>query len=92
MWRSLKSTQSGELYTSNQSSVVSPLISPDGKSVLFQIHYDSGNPSEWAIMPLTGGPLNKLKMPVPVSDVLVFKWSSGRVRPTPWLIGLVDGG
>jgi serine/threonine protein kinase/Tol biopolymer transport system component len=75
MWRSLKSGQSSELYRFDGSHVISPTISPDGSSVLFQISDASGDPIEWAIIPMTGGPLKKLTMPVPVSDVLVFRWS-----------------
>jgi serine/threonine protein kinase/Tol biopolymer transport system component len=75
MGKSLSSGQSDILREFNLSSPGSPTISPDGKSVLFQISYDSGGPSGWAMMPVLGGNLMTLKMPVAVGEVVAFKWA-----------------
>ncbi len=86
--RSLDSGQSRELYQfdpadNNVSGDPSPSVSPDGKSVLFWRYTPAQDSYEWAaIIPLAGGEVKKVRMPVPASQFVgqgtwgAFRWAA----------------
>jgi serine/threonine protein kinase len=76
MKKMLSSGQLVELQRFDKSTPVLPAISPDGRTVLFQITYASGGPCEWAIMPIEGRDLKKLAMPNTACDIVAFKWAA----------------
>ena len=79
--KSLDSGQSLELYQFDPADDVSedpsPSVSPDGKSVLFWGYIEGGDPYEWAaIVPVVGGEVKKVRMPVPASQTVRFRWGA----------------
>jgi Tol biopolymer transport system component len=51
-------------------------VSPDGAKVLFGEALRGGNPNDWAmVVPIAGGNLQKLTMPVPVEKVAAVRWA-----------------
>jgi hypothetical protein len=79
--KSLDSGQSLDLYQFDPADDVtedpSPSVSPDGKSVLFWRYTHAEDSYEWAaIIPLAGGEMKKLRMPVPASQFGAFRWAS----------------
>ncbi len=86
--KSLDSGQSRELYQfdpadNNVSGDPSPSVSPDGKSVLFWRYTPAEDSYEWAaIIPLAGGDVKKVRMPVPASQFVgqgawgAFRWAA----------------
>ena len=82
--RSLDSGQSLDLYQFDPADDVSedssPTVSPDGKSVLFWRYTHAEDSYEWAaIIPIAGGEVRKVRMPVPASQFGqfgVFRWAS----------------
>jgi Tol biopolymer transport system component len=80
MKRAVNSNQLVELYKFDQKLPLYPTVSPDGKSLLLQISnvYAEGaaaDPQEWVMMPITGGVLRDLSVPVAPGQVRAFKWS-----------------
>jgi hypothetical protein len=74
--KSLLSGEIVELYQFERLMPKFPKISPDGKSILFQIARDNGSSSQgWAVMPIAGGTPTNLKMPVLASQVRAFNWA-----------------
>ncbi len=78
--KSLDSGQSLELYQFDPADDISedqsPSISPDGKSVLFPRYTQDGDPYEWAaIVPIEGGEVKKLRMPIPADQTIRFRWA-----------------
>jgi len=82
--KSLDSGQSRELYQFDPADDVSedpsPRVSPDGKSVLFWRYTHDEDSYEWAaIIPIAGGEVRKVRMPVPASQFGVFgafRWAA----------------
>ncbi len=82
--KSLDSGQSGELYQFDPADDVSedpsPSVSPDGKSVLFWRYTHAEDTHEWAaIIPIAGGEVKKVRMPVPASQFGAFgafRWAA----------------
>jgi Tol biopolymer transport system component len=86
--KSLDSGKSLELYQfdpadNNISGDPSPSVSPDGKSVLFWRYTPAEDSYEWAaIIPLSGGEVKKIRMPVPASQFVgqgawgAFRWAA----------------
>jgi len=82
--KSLDSGQSLELYqfdpAADVSEVPSPGVSPDGKSVLFWRYTHAEDSYEWAaIIPIGGGEVRKVRMPVPASQFGAFgafRWAA----------------
>jgi len=86
--KSLDSGQSRELYQfdpadNNVGGDPSPSVSPDGKSVLFWRYTPAEDSYEWAgIIPLAGGEVRKVRMPVPASQFVgqgawgAFRWAA----------------
>jgi serine/threonine protein kinase/Tol biopolymer transport system component len=79
--KSLDSGRSLELYQFDPADDISedqsPSISPDGKSVLFPRYTKDGDPYEWAaIVPAAGGEVTKLRMPIPASQTIKFRWAA----------------
>ena len=86
--KSLDSGQSRELYQfdpadNNVSGDPSPSVSPDGKSVLFWRYTPAEDSYEWAaIIPLAGGEVKKVRMPIPASHFVgqgawgAFRWAA----------------
>ena len=80
--KSLDSGQSLELYQFDPADDVSedpsPSVSPDGKSVLFWRYTHGEDSYEWAaIIPISGGEVKKLRMPVPASQFgACFRWAA----------------
>ena len=75
MRKSLNSGESKVLHEFDRSNPVWPTISPDGKNVLFLVSYKSGIPTDWEMVPVTGGTLKKLILPVAAGAVVAFKWA-----------------
>ena len=76
--KSLDFGQSIDLYQpDNQvTGVDSPIVSPDGRSVLFW-RYTSGDSYQWAaIISIAGGEVKKVRMPIPASQVREFRWAA----------------
>ncbi len=78
--KSLDSGQSLELYQFDPADDISedqsPSISPDGKSVLFPRYTQDGDPYEWAaIVPIAGGEVKKLRMPIAADQTIRFRWA-----------------
>jgi len=79
--KSLDSGQSLELYQFDPADDISedqsPSISPDGESVLFPRYTQDGDPYEWAaIVPVAGGEVKKLRMPIPANQAIRFRWAA----------------
>ena len=82
--KSLDSGQSLELYQFDPADDVSedpsPSVSPDGKSVLFWRYTHAEDSYEWAaIIPIAGGEVKKVRMPVPASQFGAFgafRWAA----------------
>ena len=80
--KSLDSGQSVELYqfdpADNVSEDPSPSVSPDGKSALFWGYTHGGDSYEWAaIIPIAGGEVKKLRIPVAASQSALLRWAAG---------------
>jgi hypothetical protein len=76
--KSLQSGQSVNLYEIHVSGDFSPdyALSPDGTNLLLRTPPEPGHPYEWAMLiPVNGGTPKKLKMPMPLDDVEIFKWA-----------------
>ncbi len=77
-----KSIDSGQSLTLhefdqvNETTMSNPTLSPDGTTVLLRISLRGRNPNEWVmLLPIAGGNLQKLKMPVSVNEVDAFAWA-----------------
>jgi serine/threonine protein kinase/Tol biopolymer transport system component len=78
-----KSIASGEvtrLYHADGTSVGFPTISRDG-IVLFAVISISGNSSFWATIPIGGGKMERIELPIGANDV--SEWESSLVRWSP---------
>jgi Tol biopolymer transport system component len=61
-----------------------PSISPDGASVLFWSRRETADPYEWAaIVPISGGPVRRVRMPFPAGEVGSYKWNADYLRWAP---------
>jgi Tol biopolymer transport system component len=75
MSKSLTSGGLVKVHEFDHSDPVYPTISPDGKKLLFLIESDSAAaPMEWAMMPVSGGSIQKIQMPLAAGEVVPFKW------------------
>ena len=66
--KSLDSGQSLTLYETDPCKIYSPILSPDGTKVLFYKEPDAKDASAWAVVPLTGGSPQTLKIPIPTVE------------------------
>lgn len=66
-----------EFHPVNSVFMQRPTVSPDGTTVLFTGRVDAAALNEWAmIIPTSGGEVKRLKMPVPIGDVIAYRWSA----------------
>jgi Tol biopolymer transport system component len=77
MSKSLVSGKVTELHRfDSNTTVLSPAISSDGKSLLFGVSNNAVEvPVRWATMPIAGGLLKDLMIPVAASEVVAMKWA-----------------
>jgi serine/threonine protein kinase len=71
----LESGKTAEIYQFESSNLVFLAISPNGKNVLLSVQFNDGKPRQWAILPITGGDLRQLHLPIPAGEVREFSWA-----------------
>ena len=85
--KSVESPEITNLVTLHSSDGAYPAISPDNSKVLFQREPDSKEPYDWVgIVPIAGGDVKYVHMPIPTGDANVVRWSpNGQALLYSWL-------